>query len=85
MSPVPGLVVPSCITLSQPLPAGVSYQHAQFPTQSFHRVIVSSQNLWAASERNARIYENAQVFFELIGRDLSSAIACDQQGQEIGF
>jgi len=49
------------------------------------KFIVSSQNLWTASERNSRIYENAQIFFELFGRDLSSAVASNRPGQEIAF
>ncbi len=50
----------------------------------FH-FITSSQTLWSASERNARVYENGQIFFELIERDLRGAMADDAAGQEIGF
>lgn len=50
----------------------------------FH-FITSSQTLWSASERNARVYENGQIFFELIERDLRGAMANDAAGQEIGF
>jgi type II secretory pathway component PulJ len=49
------------------------------------KFIVSSQNLWTASERNSRIYENAQIFFELLARDLTSAVASNQPGQEVAF
>ena len=49
------------------------------------KFIVSSQNLWTASERNSRIYENAQIFFELLARDLTSAFASNQPGQEVAF
>jgi len=49
------------------------------------KFIVSAQTLWTASERNSRIYENAQILFELIGRDLSGAVASDRPGEEIGF
>ncbi len=47
--------------------------------------IISSQNLWSASERNARVYENAQVFFDLLDRDLGGAMVSKVPGQEIGF
>lgn len=47
--------------------------------------IISSQNLWSASERNARIYENAQVFFDLLDRDLGGAMVSKVAGQEICF
>ncbi len=50
----------------------------------FH-FIISSQNLWSASERNARIYENAQVFFDLLDRDLGGVMVSKVPGQEIGF
>jgi hypothetical protein len=50
----------------------------------FH-FIISSQNLWSASERNARIYENAQVFFDLLERDLTGAMVSTVPGQEIGI
>jgi type II secretory pathway component PulJ len=50
----------------------------------FH-FIINSQNLWSASERNARIYENAQVFFDLLDRDLGGAMASKVPGQEICF
>ena len=49
------------------------------------KFIMSAQTLWSASERNARVYENAQVFFELIGRDLSGAFTSKVPGQEVGF
>lgn len=47
--------------------------------------IINSQNLWSASERNARIYENAQVFFDLLDRDLGGAMVSKVPGQEICF
>ena len=50
----------------------------------FH-FIINSQNLWSASERNARIYENAQVFFDLLDRDLGGAMVSTVPGQEICF
>lgn len=49
------------------------------------KFIASSQDLWSASERNSRVYENAQIFFELVDRDLGGAMVNDIPGQEIGF
>jgi type II secretory pathway component PulJ len=49
------------------------------------KFITASQDLWSASDRNARIYENSRVFFELLQRDLSTAVASDTLGEEIGF
>lgn len=47
--------------------------------------IISSQNLWSASERNARIYENAQVFFDLLQHDLNGTLTSKVPAQEISF
>ena len=49
------------------------------------KFITSSQDLWSASERNSRVYENAQIFFELVDRDLGGAMVNDIPGQEISF
>jgi type II secretory pathway pseudopilin PulG len=50
----------------------------------FH-FITRSQQLWNASDRNARIYENARIFFDLLGRDLTGAIVSKDAERTISF
>lgn len=45
----------------------------------------SAQRAWGFTETNTRIYESARILFDVIGRDLQSAIALDEPGQEIPF
>ena len=47
--------------------------------------LASAQRAWAFTETNTRIYENARILFEVVGRDLQSAVASAESGQEIPF
>lgn len=49
------------------------------------RFVGSAQSAWSASETNTRIYENARIAFEVITRDLQSAVASSRDGQKIPF
>ena len=45
----------------------------------------SAQRAWGFMETNTRIYEGARILFDVIGRDLQSAVASADPGQEIPF
>ncbi len=45
----------------------------------------TAQQAWSASDGNTRIYQNAQIAFDLIAHDLRAAVADDTQGREIPF
>ncbi len=45
----------------------------------------SAQKVWSLTETNTRIYENARVVFDVITRDLQSAVASDEAGSQIPF
>jgi type II secretory pathway pseudopilin PulG len=47
--------------------------------------LVSAQKAWSLTETNTRIYENAQVAFEVLTRDLQSAMFSADTGREIPF
>jgi len=49
------------------------------------RFFGSAEKAWSASEGNTRIYENARIAFEVITRDLQSAIASSRDGQKVPF
>ena len=44
-----------------------------------------ADQLWSITETNSRIYERAQIAFEVIGRDLQSAVASNVGDREIPF
>lgn len=45
----------------------------------------SAQTTWSLTDTNARIYESAHIVFEVISKDLQSAIASDMSDAEIPF
>lgn len=45
----------------------------------------SAQRAWSATETNTRIFENARLAFEIVGRDLQSAVCSQTTLQEIPF
>ena len=47
--------------------------------------INAAETAWSQTGSNTRVYENARVAFDLISRDLKSAIASDIPGREIPF
>lgn len=47
--------------------------------------LVATQQTWALSESSSRIYENSRVAFDLIERDLLTAVTSRLPAQEIGI
>ena len=44
-----------------------------------------AQRAWTQTKANTRVYENARIALELIGRDLKTAVASSKTGEEIPF
>ncbi|MBT3377760.1 MAG: prepilin-type N-terminal cleavage/methylation domain-containing protein [Lentisphaerae bacterium] len=49
------------------------------------KFLQTAQQAWSLSDSNARIYQNAQIAFDLLGHDLRCAIASDTEDAEIPF
>ena len=47
--------------------------------------LAAAQRAWSLASGNCSIYENAQFAFEIIGKDLQSAVASNRTGEEIPF
>lgn len=47
--------------------------------------LVSTQRLWSLNRTNIRIYENSRVAFEIIERDLRSAMTSTVTDKQVGF
>ena len=45
----------------------------------------SAQRAWSLTETNSRIYESAQILFDVMGRDLQAAVFSDEEGRRIPF
>ena len=48
-------------------------------------IVNQARQAWSAMQANTRIYENARIVFDVIGRDLQSAVASDEPDREIPF
>jgi len=49
------------------------------------KFVHTAQRAWSLTESNTRLYQNAQIAFDLIAHDLRAAVASDFQDAEIPF
>ena len=47
--------------------------------------LATAQKAWSQAASNSSVYDNAQFIFEIIGKDLQSAVASNRDGEKIPF